>query len=281
LAAYAHQDIPFEMLVEHLQPARHLSHNPLFQVVFALQNAPLAPLELHGLHLQPLELDHETTRFDLELHLWERPQGLSGYFVYNTDLFDQATMLRMSGHFCALLAAIAAHPERPIAELRWDPHDAPRAPVEAQESTLISEVEVALLQHPLVDDCVVLARATATSDRALVAYLVWTGNLGAGMLSADLFPMLPAPLPPLYLVPVTSLPLTAAGDLDEIALTRLEVIHPTLAERCEARLQAVPGFEQAAVISRERMAAHPPLHLSDHIPSWDIKSRADQDERTH
>ncbi len=59
LGAYAHQDIPFEMLVEHLQPTRHLSHNPLLQVVFALQSAPLAPFELYGLDLQPLELDNE------------------------------------------------------------------------------------------------------------------------------------------------------------------------------------------------------------------------------
>ncbi len=221
LGAYANQDVPFEMLVEHLQPARHLGHNPLFQVVFALQNAPLAPFALHGLDLQPLELDNETTRFDLELHLWERPEGLSGYFVYNTALFDDATIRRLSGHFSLLLAEIADHPERPIDELLSD-RGAPLIPDLSLklESTLVVEVEAALRDHPLVDDCAVLLRETDASGRAVVAYVVWTGG---GGLSTDLFPMLPAPLLALDLVPIASMPRTASGDIDEAALLRLEV----------------------------------------------------------
>ncbi|HEY9741969.1 MAG TPA: amino acid adenylation domain-containing protein [Coleofasciculaceae cyanobacterium] len=128
LGAYAYQDLPFEKLVEELHPERNLNQNPLFQVVFALQNAPMEALELPGLTLSPLQfVDTGTTRFDLEFHLWERKQnnglgidnsdGISGFVVYGTDLFDEATITRMLGHFQTLLEGIVANPEQRIADL--------------------------------------------------------------------------------------------------------------------------------------------------------------------
>ncbi|RUT13760.1 hypothetical protein DSM107010_10350 [Chroococcidiopsis cubana SAG 39.79] len=128
LGAYAHQDLPFEKLVEELHPERDLSRNPLFQVVFALQNAPMQPLELPGLMLNPLKFDVSTTRFDLELHLWECDRGLnnlwegsvdglSGFVAYNTDLFDASTIARMLAHFQALLEGIVTNPDTRIANL--------------------------------------------------------------------------------------------------------------------------------------------------------------------
>jgi len=128
LAAYDHQDLPFEKLVEELHPERDLSRNPLFQVVFALQNAPMQPLELPGLTLNPLKFDVATTRFDLELHLWEcghglsglweeLSEGLSGFVAYNTDLFDSSTIARLITHFQTLLEGIIANPDARIAEL--------------------------------------------------------------------------------------------------------------------------------------------------------------------
>jgi non-ribosomal peptide synthetase component F len=128
LGAYAYQDLPFEKLVEELHPERNLNQNPLFQVVFALQNAPMEALELPGLTLSPLQfVDTGTTRFDLEFHLWERKQnnglgidnsdGISGFVVYSTDLFDEATITRMLGHFQTLLEGIVANPEQRIADL--------------------------------------------------------------------------------------------------------------------------------------------------------------------
>ncbi|NHC34669.1 non-ribosomal peptide synthetase [Scytonema millei] len=128
LGAYAHQDLPFEKLVEELHPERDLSRNPLFQVVFALQNAPMQPLELPGLTLNPLKFDVTTTRFDLELHLWECDRGLnslwegsvdglSGFVAYNTDLFDASTIARMLAHFQILLEGIVTNPDTRIANL--------------------------------------------------------------------------------------------------------------------------------------------------------------------
>ncbi|MBG1271675.1 non-ribosomal peptide synthetase [Nostoc sp. WHI] len=125
--AYAHQDLPFEKLVEELHPERNLNQNPLFQVVFALQNAPMSALELPNLTLSPLPFDTETTRFDLELHLWEpkvqnglwadSSEGISGFVIYSTDLFDDATIARMLGHFQILLEGIVTNPEQRIAQL--------------------------------------------------------------------------------------------------------------------------------------------------------------------
>ncbi|WP_347272348.1 amino acid adenylation domain-containing protein, partial [Leptolyngbya sp. FACHB-36] len=127
LGAYAHQDLPFEKLVEDLDPERNLSRNPLFQVGFALQNAPMQPLELPDLTLQPMSFDPGTTRFDLEVHLWERSHGLtrvwqshdglSGFVSYSTDLFDRATVARLIGQFQTLLEGIVAKPEARLAEL--------------------------------------------------------------------------------------------------------------------------------------------------------------------
>ena len=131
LGAYAHQDLPFEKLVEELHPERILNRHPLFQVIFALQNAPMEALELPGLRLSSMNIDYKTTRFDLEFHVWEssdsfrglwgekweNAEGLRGVVVYNTDLFDEATIARMSGHFKTLLEGIVANPEIRISDL--------------------------------------------------------------------------------------------------------------------------------------------------------------------
>ncbi|BAY48986.1 amino acid adenylation domain protein [Scytonema sp. HK-05] len=117
LDAYAHQDLPFEQLVEELQPNRNLTHTPLFQVMFVLQNAAMESLKLSGLSLSPLEVETETARFDLTVSLTDTEQGLIGVFEYNSDLFDTATITRMQGHYQTLLEAIVANPEQRLSNL--------------------------------------------------------------------------------------------------------------------------------------------------------------------
>jgi len=116
LEAYAHQDVPFEKLVEELHPERNLSHNPLFQVTFSLQNTPRFPLELAGLTANDLEVDAGIARFDLELFVEEGESGLRGYVNYNTDLFSAATIDRMLGHLQELLEGVVENPGRRL----WD-----------------------------------------------------------------------------------------------------------------------------------------------------------------
>ncbi|MBE9052040.1 amino acid adenylation domain-containing protein [Nostocales cyanobacterium LEGE 11386] len=118
LAAYAHQDLPFESLLEVLKPARNLSHTPIFQVSFVLQNAPImSTWELPELTLYPVELDNGTAKLDLTLYMVETPQGLVGSFEYNTDLFDVDTMNRMAGHLQTLLAGIVDNPDEHLEDL--------------------------------------------------------------------------------------------------------------------------------------------------------------------
>jgi amino acid adenylation domain-containing protein/FkbM family methyltransferase len=117
LGAYAHQDLPFERLVEELQPERHLSRSPLFQVMFTLQNTPMPTVELSGLDIELLGIESRTAKFDLTLSMQETAQGLSGVFTYNADLFDANMIGRIAGHFSALLDSVSANPGRHLSQL--------------------------------------------------------------------------------------------------------------------------------------------------------------------
>ncbi|MFM6517798.1 MAG: amino acid adenylation domain-containing protein, partial [Microcystis panniformis] len=115
--AYAHQDLPFEMLVEALQPERDLSHAPLFQVDFLLQNSTPSPLELIDLTATPLTTENDTAKFDLTLAMENTSAGLQGVWEYNTDLFDRSTIERLTGNFITLLEALVVNPQQPIFQL--------------------------------------------------------------------------------------------------------------------------------------------------------------------
>ncbi len=117
LGAYAHQDLPFEKIVEELRQNRDLSRNPLFQIMFVLQNTPEVELRLSELEVQGMELGGNTARFDLALSMVEHRDGLEGYLEYNTDLFMPATAARLAAHFGRLLAAAVADPDCPVTHL--------------------------------------------------------------------------------------------------------------------------------------------------------------------
>lgn len=116
MAAYAHQDLPFEKLVELLQVDRDLSRSPLFQVAFALQENPL-DYQPADLELELLELHIPKAKFDLTLEIFKRKDELSGWFEYNPALFDEATIARLYGHFLILLDQALTNPAAPIARL--------------------------------------------------------------------------------------------------------------------------------------------------------------------
>jgi amino acid adenylation domain-containing protein len=110
LGAFAHQDVPFEMLVEELQPERDTSRTPLFQVMFSLQNTPLPPLRMGDLEISLLDDETEVSPFDLSFDVTERADGLLCTLEYNTDLFGGATIRRMLKHFAVLLDAAVTDP---------------------------------------------------------------------------------------------------------------------------------------------------------------------------
>ncbi len=114
LAAYSHQDLPFEQLVEEVQPERNLSASPLFQVMFIMLNAPNKAIELTDIVLTPLLNNTMTSKFDLTLYLDEGIDNLVGTFEYNTDLFDASTIALMANHFSTLLESIVENPDQKI-----------------------------------------------------------------------------------------------------------------------------------------------------------------------
>jgi len=117
LGAYANQDVPFERLVEELAPERSLSHTPLFQVAFALQNTPRGRLQLRGLEAELVEAQGASAKFDLMLQAEASDGELRFAFTYSPELFDRATIERMAGHYRVLLTAAVACPEARLSEL--------------------------------------------------------------------------------------------------------------------------------------------------------------------
>lgn len=117
LGAYAHQDLPFEKLVEELQPERDPSYTPLFQVMFQLRNVPKQAIEVQELRIDEFEFDSGIAPFDLTLEVVEKAEGLFCLFNYNTDLFDATTIQRMLGHFQTLLQGIVANPDQRLSSL--------------------------------------------------------------------------------------------------------------------------------------------------------------------
>ena len=159
LGAYTHQDLPFEQIVAVLQPQRDPARSPLFQVLFAMQNAPLPAIESPELSMTPLEPDTGTAKFDLALFAVEQPQGLELEIQYSTDLFDAATIDQMLSTSAPCWRAPWRGPDQPISSL----------PLlsEAERQDLLGE---GLLPHPdldgLTDDEVdeLLARLESETD---------------------------------------------------------------------------------------------------------------------
>ena len=140
LGAYDHQDLPFEKLVEELQPERDLSRVPLSQVFFALQNMPQEDLKLPDLAVERQKIESGSVKFDLSFFLSEEEQGLNGRLVYNADIFDDTTIERMIGHLQTLLYGIVQDPDRRLSGL----------PLldEAEQHLLLSEWSGTVTEYP-------------------------------------------------------------------------------------------------------------------------------------
>src|SRR5262249_25105697 len=116
--AYEHQDLPFEKLVDELQPVRDVSHTPLFQVMFAMQNAMIPDLRVAGLEISPINVATDTAKFDLMLSVEAAAEGLKTAVEFSTDLFEAQTVRRLLRHYEALLESIVACPDERISRLR-------------------------------------------------------------------------------------------------------------------------------------------------------------------
>ena len=258
LGAFKHQDVPFEMLVEALEVERDPSRNPLFQVMFGLQAVSMREFGLPGLEAGSRSLDNDTTHFDMELHLWHRERHLGGYLSYNADLFERATIDRLIERLQALLEAVVADAERPLSTLGL------AVGIDPAEASPGARIEQALLAQPAVEECVVLTREPVGERRGAeetVAYVVASRPLDLDALRRSL------PTPPTALVPLSAIPRSEAGEVDEAALSALPVIDEALKSRWQRALQESDGVAQARVSLETPRNGRPWLHLADLLPA--------------
>lgn len=164
LNAQAYQDLPFEKLVEELQPARDLSYSPLFQVMFVLHNVPIGTLEIPGVSIDVLDVDYGTSKFDLLLHITEKGDKIHAALEYSTDLFDRDTIVRMAGYFRTLLEGIVVNPDVYINLLPLLPRDEYRQVVDDWNETAV-DYPGDLCFHQLFED-----QVRKTPDRIAVDY---------------------------------------------------------------------------------------------------------------
>lgn len=140
MAAYEHQDIPFERLVEVLQPERTFNRPPFFQVMFVLQNQPMPAVDQPGLRIEPIEIHNSTSKFDILLNVFETPEGFNVGIEYADDLFDEDTIERMLEHYRILLQGIVERPESPVDELPMLS--------EAEKQTLLFDWNQTIVEYP-------------------------------------------------------------------------------------------------------------------------------------
>ena len=230
LGAFAAQDLPFERLVEELRPERDLSHQPVFQVMFALQNFELQARALPGLALEPVDWELGRSHFDLTLFFTPEERRLLTTLRYNLDLFDGATAARILGHLTALLAGAVRDADRPVAD--YELFDEAERRQLAQWSTGAGRqlrirgfrvdpeaVAARLRRQPGVGEAAVVARPDPAGRPRLVAYVAGDWQLPA---SRELRARLQAELPdysvPAAFVRLAALPLAPGGDVDVAAL---------------------------------------------------------------
>jgi amino acid adenylation domain-containing protein len=265
LDAYLHQDLAFEKLVEELAPERSLSHSPLFQVVFVLENVPRRERIPAGLHPGFLAAARGTAKFDLTLGLREHGGELEGGFEYATDLFDGATVARLCSHLEALLAGAAAGAAVPVAELPLlsaaELHQAareihvPRAGQQVHGRGFRiepREIEAVLARHPGVREVAVMASAGPDGSRRLAAWVAADGAGGArepAPAVADLRAFAQERLPK-YMVParfflLPALPRTADGRIDRRTLAAHAAGEAASGERGQSYAPPRTGAENA------------------------------------
>ena len=165
LDAYAYQDVPFEQIVEALQPKRTLAHTPIFQVLLVLQNAPMKALELPGLTLTPVAEETQVAKFDLTLEIEDSAQGLVGYWIYNSDLFKDETVTRMGRHFETLLQLMVEDETQTLGSLSL------LSPAERQQ--ILTDWNDTAIPYPQANQCIhkiFEQQVSLTPDAVAVVY---------------------------------------------------------------------------------------------------------------
>ncbi|WP_322724473.1 SDR family NAD(P)-dependent oxidoreductase [Streptomyces spongiae] len=250
LAAYDHQDLPFDRLVEELNPARTAARHPLFQVMLALQNNTEAVVRLGGNEAPLHPTATGTAKFDLFFEVQERhgadaaPDGLTCHVEYSTDLFDEATVRRLADGLHRTLAAVAVDPDLRITGLP-DPGPRPSQATAADEEFDPQALERSVLGVGGIRECLVLPPQEGDAGGPTVLAVPTRAN-AAEQAERALRHAAPDGRAP-RVVAVSALPRTADGDLDTAALRNLPRIGTEQAERWQRALAEVPGVDAVTV----------------------------------
>ncbi len=241
--AWRHQDLPFERVVAELEPERDTSHPPIFQVLFALQQAP-AQADGGGVRFRLDDVDAGVAPFDLTVQLWEDPEGFGGSILYATDLFDGATVDRLAEDYQALLQRAVDEPDEPISSA-----EAPRP-----------SASTPLFDDAAVLDAAIRVRLTDSGASRRVAYVVLAREV-----SLDTWrPPNAAAIDDV--VPVAALPRTEQGEIDEDALGGLPVLDRALVGQARSALRT-GGAARAMARIAPNLERPPRLHLFDLRPT--------------
>ena len=230
LAAYDNQDVPFERLVELLNPERTLAYNPLFQVWFAWQGAPDEKIRLAGLRTRVQDVGATTSKLDLSIIMSDDPDGIRGHAVYGTDLFDRATVERFAATLILTLRDGLADPDAALrrGDDAWSAADRPA--LSTSDGSDLALVEAALAAHPRVARSAALVQQTGDSESRIVGYVEVAVRpeaadmleFGPGLSTVELREFLARTLPdtlaPATFVIMDELPLGPDGTVDRAAL---------------------------------------------------------------
>ena len=276
LDAYSHQDLPFEKLVEELQPQREPNVNPLFQVMFSLQNAPLPEPTLEGVQVRLLPLLNNTSKVDLSIDMEEGQQGLRGQVEYMTDLFDEATIARLVEHWRTLLEGIVVQPDLPVSRLPLLPAGERRQLLvewNATRESFSPRSVVALFEEQVARQPEALALLGGTTlltydqlnQRAnSLAHALLERGVGPGALVGLLLPRSPALIVGMLGVLKTGaayLPLDSASPAGHLA-DMLEEARPTLLLSLEALRSYLPAHA-TEVLCLEEIASETNMPTGD------------------
>ncbi len=272
LEAYAHQELPFEKLVEELAPERTSRHTPLFQILFILQNTASDPLSLSGLRVETLPHADTTTPFDLTVEVAEAHDALDGVLKYRTDLFEPATIRHLVECWQTLLTEILAHPKKPIVHLNLLPQTDRRLLLEAWNPSLEDHFASRCV-HELFEDQVVAtptALALATDgERLSYAEL----NRRANQLAHTLLPLQTSA--PLHIAVVLS-----HGMFQVIALLAILKAGGTFVcldpDYPEARLQHIITEVKPACFITEHVHATRCAEIAHDTPMIVVNGKADE-----
>jgi acyl-CoA synthetase (AMP-forming)/AMP-acid ligase II/acyl carrier protein/NADP-dependent 3-hydroxy acid dehydrogenase YdfG len=248
-------------LVEELAPQRSLDSTPVFQVVFALQNAPVVPPRLEELVMEPVKRDGLRVRYDLEVHARERGGELGISWLYNRDLFDRCRMEQMARHYVRVLEGVTRDADGAVRRL-----DLPESP----DRDVLDKVQTALLSEPDVLETVVVYRHARGNGRQLVAYVVLVGPFEPARLDNHLHNVVPDLSQPITYVPVTHIPLTSTGEIDKRLLSEVEIIDSELISDVQRQARDLPQIRNCAVIAGDER--HGPSHFQ--VSKLDIANAA-------